>query len=338
MMARWRTILGTLVAAGILGAIGGISVVMFGLYNTSAQQGHWPVTEWVLHTTFENSVALHAPPREDVPDLSDPSLVELGARHYDSACAMCHASPGSIASATIAFMEPHPPQIQNAVESWAPAEMHWIVEEGVKMSGMPGWPALHRSDEVWAVVAFLTAVQDGMDAEGYAALTGGEGYCSGCHNGMNSHVPRLDILSPAYIEDSLIAYNDDMRASGIMAHAASQVEPEAYARIAQRMSTTEVHPIDPAGAPAIAREGRGTVPACLSCHGPQNRNPEIPSIAGQSRDYLVTQLRLWRQGIRGGSERAPLMVQAAQGLTDDEIGVLADYFSSLNSAATVPAQ
>jgi len=34
------------------------------------------------------------------------------------------------------------------------------------MSGMPAWPsAAPREDEVWAVVAFLTSVQEGMDAE-----------------------------------------------------------------------------------------------------------------------------------------------------------------------------
>lgn len=324
----FRGILTVVAVLAGLGAAGGGAVVAFGLYNTSAHSGHWGVTEWALHTTFENAVALRAPAESEVPDLSDPALIELGARHYDGACAMCHASPGEVAPATIAWMEPEPPQVERAVESWTAAEMHWIVHEGVKMSGMPGWPAAAREDEVWAVVAFLRAVQQGMDAEGYAALTDGESYCSGCHDGGNSRIPRLEILSPAYIEEALHAYRNGTRASGIMAQAATVLSPDRYASFAQRVGTTAPRPATP-NPPPIAVQGRGDVPGCLSCHGAGNANPEIPTLNGQSRDYLSTQLWLWRDGVRGGSERAPLMAAAAEGLTDAEIDVLADYFSAL---------
>lgn len=57
-----------------------------------------------------------------------------------------------------------PAHIAEAVADWRPEEMHRIVNEGVKMSGMPAWPASSRPDEVWAVVAFLTAIDRGMTA------------------------------------------------------------------------------------------------------------------------------------------------------------------------------
>jgi len=328
-MKHWRGMLMALAGVAVLGAVGGLSTVFFGLYNTSARGGHWPITEWVLHTTFENAVALRAPAEEEVPDLSDPALIELGARHYESACVMCHASPGQVATATIANMEPLPPQIDTAVAPWTPPELHWIVHEGVKMSGMPAWPsAAPREDEVWAVVAFLTSVQEGMDAERYATLTEDNMYCSGCHNDRNSHVPRLGILSPAYIEASLHAYRDGSRSSGIMAQAASVLSPDTYAQFAQRVGTTA--PAGPApDAPALATQGQGNVPACLACHGERNENPLIPTLNGQSREYLAAQLRLWRDGVRGGTERAPIMAQAAKGLSEEDIAALADYFAAL---------
>lgn len=137
-MNRLRVILVTLAAVAGLAAPAGAAVVFLGLYNTSAKSGHWAITRWALHTTFKNAVELRAPPAEKVPeDLEDPALIELGARHYDSACRMCHASPGEVADATIAAMVPRPPQIEEATANWQPAEMHWIVEQGVKMSGMP---------------------------------------------------------------------------------------------------------------------------------------------------------------------------------------------------------
>ncbi|QUS35265.1 c-type cytochrome [Falsirhodobacter algicola] len=330
-MTRWRTVLATIAVLASLGALGGFAVVLFGLYDTSAQKGHWKVTDWVLHTTFRNSVDLRAADDPPPVDLDDPGLILLGARHYDSACRMCHAAPGEMASATIDAMVPRPPQIERAVGTWVPQELHWIVHEGVKMSGMPAWPAEGRGDEVWAVVAFLRAVQGGMDGARYQGLTGGERYCSGCHASGSDHIPKLEGLSAEYLAASLRAYRSGARPSGIMAQAASGLEDGRIDGMAQRMGGQD-RPADPAAealpGAMLARRGQGEVPGCLACHGAGNDNPMIPKLDGQPAPYLATQLRLWRAGERGGTDRAPLMEQAARGLTDREIEDLAAYFAA----------
>lgn len=340
-MNRLRVIIATLAAAAGLAALAGAAVVFLGLFNTSAQSGHWAITSWVLHTTFENAVELRAHGPQAVPeDLEDPALIELGARHFDSACRMCHASPGEVADATIAEMVPVPPQIEEATADWQPAQLHWIVEQGVKMSGMPGWPAEERGDEVWAVVAFLSAVKRGMSAEEYDALTAPapQGYCAGCHGSQGTvRAPRLDILSPEYIATALRAYRTGARPSGIMSHAISQVDPAADARLAAALSDLPPVPRDTetitlsANAEVIARSGALDIPACLSCHGPRNRNPLIPTLDGQGRAYLEQQLFLWRDGRRGGGDRAALMHTAAQSLSDQQIKALAAYFAGRNA-------
>ncbi|MEI4488993.1 c-type cytochrome [Frigidibacter sp. MR17.14] len=334
-MSQLRTVLLTLATLAVLGAVAGFATVLFGLFNTSARTGHWAVTDWAMHTTFENAVALRAPPEAEVPDdLSDPALIELGARHYDSACAMCHATPGRSAGATIAEMVPPPPQIDRAVTPWTAAQMHWIVDAGVKMTGMPAWPAEGRKDEVWAVVAFLTAVQRGMTPDAYAAMTApaAEGYCAGCHGaGGTSRAPRLDILTPDYIADQLAAYRSGARPSGMMAHAAAKVPASGDADLARALARLEGPaqsvPADPAAGEALAARGNGRVPGCLACHGPDNRNPRIPLLDGQGEAYLVDQLTLWRDGARGGAERASLMRAAAKGLSDADIAALSAFFA-----------
>ena len=52
-------------------------------------------------------------------------------------------------------MLPVPPDLGAAVPTWQPNELFWIVKNGLKYTGMPGWAAQGRDDEVWAVVAFL---------------------------------------------------------------------------------------------------------------------------------------------------------------------------------------
>ncbi|GGL64629.1 c-type cytochrome [Wenxinia marina] len=335
-----KTVLYTLATLALLGILGAAAVVGFGLYNVSAAAGHLPGVSWVLHTTFRQAVTLRAPPEEEVPELTD-ALAELGARHFDRACRMCHAAPGERPTATVESMVPEPPPIQVAVGDWSPAELHWIVDEGVKMSGMPHWPSI-RDDEVWAVVAFLSRVRE-MDAASYADVTGGEAYCAGCHGeggaSENPQIPRLDILSEEYVRMSLGAYWEGERESGFMAHAVTEVGAGAFAELAAEYSGDAVgagaSDADPALVEtgrelALATTGDPDVPACHACHGPGRAEATAPGprLDGQHAPYLVRQLHAWRAGVRGGGPRAELMRHAAADLTDADIEALAAWYAA----------
>lgn len=212
-----RAVLLTLAALAGLGLAGAVAVVWLGLYNVSAVAGHLPGVSWVLHTTFRNSVWLRAPSEDEVPELDDKDLIALGAGHYASACVPCHGTPGAQASATMRAMVPEPPHIDEAVAHWEPNELFWIVENGIKMTGMPGWPAEGRDDEVWAVVAYLVSVQEAAAPELSKAVGGElEAFCESCHGTVGGPVPRLDILSEAYLEEQLQAYLSGKRPSGII--------------------------------------------------------------------------------------------------------------------------
>ena len=242
-MRRVVLVLAGLAAAGIVAAA---AVVGLGLYNVSAAAGHWPGISWVLHTTYRNAVELRAPPASQVPALTE-DLAAIGARHFDSACRFCHSAPGEPRTATARSMVPAPPPIADAVADWQPRHLFWIVKNGVKMSGMPHWPAKLREDDVWLVVAFLDRVR-GMSAAEYAALVARPedpdplvAYCAGCHglDGAgrgNPVMPRLDILGEAYIAASLGAFREGARQSGVMQHAASQLSDEQIAILARRFA------------------------------------------------------------------------------------------------------
>jgi cytochrome c553 len=267
------------------------------------------------------------------------------------------------------------------VEDWTPQEFHWIVYEGVKMSGMPAWPA-EREDEVWALVAFLEALPeiDGPDYErmisakvpekaqlaavdnaaaGPLAEAGedvpGLAYCATCHGisgaSDNRYIPRLDIQNAPYLENSLEAYHTGARQSGIMAQAVTMVPPEALPKLAEhyaRQPTAGAAAREPAELALVdvgrdlaqAKPADRDIPACSSCHGPgaDRREAGFPSLSGQHREYLEAQLHLWRTGNRGGGEKANLMKQAAQELTDADIKALAAYYASLAPARMPPVK
>jgi cytochrome c553 len=73
------------------------------------------------------------------------------------------------------------------------------------------------------------------------------------------------------------------------------------------------------------------VPACSECHGPGAlpRNPHYPNLAGQYAEYLVLQLQLFKQQVRGGSAYAHLMRPVAAGLRPEQMRDVARYYASL---------
>lgn len=350
-----KAVLKTLAALAALGLAAAAAVIFLGLYNVSARSGHLPLVGWALHTTYDNAVELRAISEREVPPLGDPALIALGARHFDGACRICHSSPGERRSATIRSMTPVPPPIQDAIHGWEPRHLHWIVYQGVKMSGMPHWPA-PRPEEVWPIVAFLDAVRE-MDAAGYEALVSPGGtaptdptlaYCVSCHGAQGRselapYVPRLDIQQAPYLALSLAAFRDGRRQSGIMEHAASDLDNDMIDALATHFAEQPPAPlpgrIDPdlarvGAAMASAAGGDPAVPACRACHGPDATQaaPGIPSLAGQHAAYLEAQLRLWRGGIRGGGPRANVMHEVADELTDDQIAALAAFYATLPPA------
>ena len=350
-----RCVLLTLAGLGLLCIVGAAAVVGFGLYNVSAAAGHLPGVSWVLHTTFRNSVELRAPPESQVPPLTD-DMAAVAARHYDTACRPCHAAPGERRTWTMLSMKPVPPHIVEAVKGWEPRHLFWIALHGVKMTGMPQWPAENRRDEAWMMAAFLDRVDTMTPAE-YAALVEPPlpdendavfAYCATCHgqDGAgrgNARMPRLDILGTRYIAASLFAYRDGFRHSGIMQQAVSQLTDDEVLSLAERFGVEEpLAPPPPSpeeldgSLVAAGRElafggpdSAGT-PACRACHGPwpTRRSPLYPTLVGQRFEYIATQLRLWKEGNRGGTSRALVMHEVAQHLDSRSVDALAAFYAA----------
>ena len=78
--------------------------------------------------------------------------------------------------------------------------------------------------------------------------------------------------------------------------------------------------------PAVSQQ------ACTACHGPDGNSstPGVPSIAGQPKVFLETQLVLIREELRP----SPQMLPVVKGMTDEEIVALAEHFSNLPAKPT----
>lgn len=73
--------------------------------------------------------------------------------------------------------------------------------------------------------------------------------------------------------------------------------------------------------------GKAKAAVCAACHGAAGISPQPmwPNLAGQKDQYIVKQLKAFKDGTR----KDPLMTAQAANLTDEDMANLAAYFSSL---------
>ena len=335
-----------------------------GFFNVGASSGHWKITDWFLHFAMRSAVRTYAL-AVDVPEKLPRHALQPAAGHFARGCAICHGAPGEPRSPAVLRMLPQPPDLAERVREWNDAELFRIVKHGIRFTGMPAWPSQARDDEVWAMVAFLRDLPE-MDERTYRDLAYGNpagpalhltdldrslAECIRCHGadglGRSPVTPILAGQNEGYLLQSLRAYAEGKRPSGVMALPATEVDSALLPDLAQHFAA--LPSAKPDGAhhdPALLRHGEevarigipaAKVPACLGCHEGRERNPLYPKVAGQPAEYIAVQLDLFRHGKRGGGEFSHLMTNAAKGLSDADIAALAAYFSTLRQAPATGA-
>jgi cytochrome c553 len=92
-----------------------------------------------------------------------------------------------------------------------------------------------------------------------------------------------------------------------------------YTLIAAAMFVTSVQAGDIAA-------GKAKSAICASCHGPNGHsvNPLWPNLAGQKEQYLIKQIKAFRDGTR----KDPMMAPMVAALSDEDIANLAAFYAS----------
>ena len=130
----------------------GLVVMFTGVYNVAAVGSHSSLADWVLDTTMTNSV-VHQAESVTVPADFDKIKLDEGAEHYAEMCIGCHGAPGVERHEMVKGMHPEPPRLVEHADDWTPAQLFWIVSNGVDSTGMPGFSPTHSAEKRWAIVA-----------------------------------------------------------------------------------------------------------------------------------------------------------------------------------------
>jgi cytochrome c553 len=303
----WKRVLLAVAAMILLG----LAVGWSGGVNIAASSGHWKVTDWFLHWVMRNSVKTRSF-WQVPPEPADASGLVSAAGHFAGACAVCHGAPGQRPSPVMKAATPFAPDLSVNAREWEDRHLFWILEHGVKFTGMPAWPARDRDDEIRRMVAFVRRLP-GMTPAEYRRLTAGAAEvggsnrmeaCMGCHgaDGRGRGQPDIPILGgqrPAYLLAALRAYQHDRRQSAVMENAVTRLTEADMRVLAERFAAmpglgkaAAVGPRD-GEAEQIVREGlpKRELPACASCHVAGKPYPEL---VGQKAAYIAARLRHWR--------------------------------------------
>ena len=144
---------------GVIAIIVGIASAVYffgGFYSVAALHEDPAIVKSVLANVRRASVRRHA---NDTPPASfeDPATIRSGARAFrERGCTNCHGGPGVDWAKFSEGMRPDPPDLKELVNDRTPAQLFWVIKNGVDMTGMPSFGAIEVPDqEIWSIAAFV---------------------------------------------------------------------------------------------------------------------------------------------------------------------------------------
>jgi hypothetical protein len=143
-----------------------------GGFDISARVPHWDATFEAIETVRDWSITAHS--RDvNIPPLNDPALVAAGVSEYHEMCRLCHGAPGVPAESFAQGLYPGPADLLSGSvqQEWNDNQLYWIVENGLKMTGMPSFGVTHDRETLIKIVAFMKKLP-GMTPEQYKTLVG----------------------------------------------------------------------------------------------------------------------------------------------------------------------
>lgn len=86
-----------------------------------------------------------------------PAAANEGRGHFQHHCQICHGNDGHATG--VPFKDQMSPSVLDLgdpdVQGYSDGQLKWIIENGIRFSGMPGWHGILEDDEMWKIVRFI---------------------------------------------------------------------------------------------------------------------------------------------------------------------------------------
>ena len=91
------------------------------------------------------------------PVTDDEAARKSGQEHFQHHCQICHGLDGQ--NTGVPFADKMSPPVANLamqdIQKYTDGQLKWIIENGIRMSGMPAWKGIPDDDEMWKMVLFI---------------------------------------------------------------------------------------------------------------------------------------------------------------------------------------
>jgi mono/diheme cytochrome c family protein len=98
--------------------------------------------------------------------------ISAGQQVYNQSCAICHGPDGRGHTDLGRNMYPPAMDLNSPhVQHWKDSDLFWIVQNGVRLTGMPSWKSVLSDRDTWELLTFLRALPQ-MNQPGVEAVHG----------------------------------------------------------------------------------------------------------------------------------------------------------------------
>lgn len=106
--------------------------------------------------------------RQGVPPrpLDTKASVAAGLTDYGLDCSMCHDNDGHAQNPPGRWMYPRAADLtSNRVQSYSDEELFWIIQNGIRLTGMPAFGRAESADHIWDLVNYVRTLPGGLTSE-----------------------------------------------------------------------------------------------------------------------------------------------------------------------------
>jgi mono/diheme cytochrome c family protein len=157
-VALVKALLLVLVAAlALLGGAAALGAIAFARAGISARMEPTELEETAARAARHLLIPAAERARENPVEASTAALADAK-EHWVDHCAICHARDGRGDTAIGRGLHPRVPDLtREATQRLSDGELFWIIENGVKLTGMPAWGEETPDDDAhaWALVHWI---------------------------------------------------------------------------------------------------------------------------------------------------------------------------------------
>lgn len=148
------------IAWGVLALLVVLVVTALMRFNLTALQepGRFEtlVANRVTHLMIRRASRQRIPPRP----LDVKTSAAGGSASYNGECAMCHGSDGRSQTPIGQSMYPRAADLTSEqVQSFSDQELFWIIQNGIRFTGMPAFGKAETADHIWNLVSYIRTLR-----------------------------------------------------------------------------------------------------------------------------------------------------------------------------------